>query len=285
MVASNHTSRFLRVLFVAALLVAAIVHPGSARAQSIAPTEGGLSSALEGEAGGTPGKWMFSLGAGPGIVPDYEGSDEYKPVPILFARAQRDQIYVTLEANTLRANLLPEPVFQIGPLVRYRPERDNVENDAVDHLKKVDPALELGGFVGFQNAGWHGRFEITQDVADAYNGLLLGVKGGYRSILSPKWTLNTTMFTSWASNDYMDTYFGISGADAARSGLKPFNADAGFKDVGFSLAAHYGGIKGWGVTGIAAYKRMLGDAADSPVVHDVGNPNQFFAGALLTYGF
>ena len=59
----------------------------------------------------------------------------------------------------------------------------------------------------------------------------------------------------------------------------------GFKDVGVSLAARYGGREGWGLTGIAAYKRLLQDAEDSPVVDDEGDANQLFASLLVTYGF
>ena len=285
--AHTGSSYLLGALLTVALLAAiTVVDPDAARAQGVAPPDGDLASGLEGHgAGSTAGEWAFSVGAGAGFAPDYEGSEDYEPVPLLFARIQRDQIFVALEANTLRANLLPAPVFRAGPLVRYRRERDDVENDAVDDLEDVDAAVELGGFAGFEAAGWHGSVEITHDVADAYDGWLLGVKGGYRAVFSPNLSLNTTAFTTYAGDDYMETYFGIDGADAARSGLDTFDADGGFKDAGLSLAAHYGGQQGWGVNGLAAYKRLLGDAEDSPVVDDEGDANQFFAGLLLIYGF
>jgi MipA family protein len=275
----------LPAVLAAALATAVLVGRDPALAQGVAPADAGLTPTLAGEAGGAPGEWTFSLGAGAGFAPDYEGSEDYEPVPLLTARAQRDEIFVALEANTLRANLLPVPVFQAGPLVRYRPERDDVDNDAVDDLEDVDAAVELGGFVGFEVEGWHGRVEVTHDVADAHEGLLVGLNGGYRAVLGPKLSLNTTAFTTYADDDYMETYFGIDGADAARSGLDTFDADGGFKDVGVSLTAHYGGREGLGVTGIAAYKRLLGDAEDSPVVDDEGDANQLFAGVLITYGF
>lgn len=285
MIDHTRAAYLLRAFLAAALPTAVVVGPAAALAQAVAPPDAGMTSALAGEGGDTADEWSFSIGAGAGFAPDYEGSEDYKAVPLLLARVQRNEIFVTLEANTLRANLLPLPVFQAGPLVRYRPERNDVESDAVDDLEDVDAAVEVGGFVGFEAKGWHGRVEVTQDVADAYDGLLVGVRGGYRAVLRPNLSLNTTVFTTYADDDYMETYFGIDGADAARSGLDTFSADAGFKDVGLSLAAHYGGRQGWGVTGIAAYKRLLDDAEDSPVVDDEGNANQLFAGLLITYGF
>ena len=58
------------------------------------------------------------------------------------------------EANTflcsapiLRVNLLPDRKWNFGPLLIYRPERDDVDNNQVDALKDVDAALELRSFL------------------------------------------------------------------------------------------------------------------------------------------
>jgi outer membrane protein len=37
--------------------------------------------------------------------------------------------------------------------------------------------------------------------------------------------------------------------------------------------------------GLASYKRLLGDAEDSPVVNDEGDENQLMGGVLVTYTF
>jgi MipA family protein len=36
---------------------------------------------------------------------------------------------------------------------------------------------------------------------------------------------------------------------------------------------------------LGTYARLLNDAKDSPIVDDVGDANQFFAGALINYQF
>jgi outer membrane protein len=41
----------------------------------------------------------------------------------------------------------------------------------------------------------------------------------------------------------------------------------------------------WSVTALASYTRLLDDAADSPIVDDAGDANQFFGGALINYRF
>jgi outer membrane protein len=229
--------------------------------------------------------WKFSLGAGVGAAPDYEGSEDYEAVPILIARAAQGNRFVELFGNTLRANILGGPVLRAGPVLVYRPERDDVESDAVDNLDDVDEAIELGGFVGLNYQGWLGRVTLTQDVNDGHDGLVLNLLGGYRADLAPAWSLTTTVSTTYADEEYMDSYFSIDAGDAAASGLDEFDADSGFKDVGVSLRLAWGQDTGFGVTGIASYTRLLNDAEDSPVVDDVGDENQLFGGVAITYAF
>jgi outer membrane scaffolding protein for murein synthesis (MipA/OmpV family) len=93
------------------------------------------------------------------------------------------------------------------------------------------------------------------------------------------------VFTTWADEDYMESYFGINAVDSANSGLSTFDADEGFKDVGLNVTATYQPWQHWGVMGLLSYKRLLGDAEDSPVVDEQGDENQYAAGALVFYKF
>jgi len=100
-----------------------------------------------------------------------------------------------------------------------------------------------------------------------------------------RWRLSLSPFTTHTSDDYRSTCFGVSQTDAARSGLDPYEADAGFKDVGAKLVStpRFGQRAG----GVAAvrYTKRIGDAADSPLVEDVGDDNQFLAAALVSHIF
>ena len=126
--------------------------------------------------------------------------------------------------------------------------------------------------------------EARQDVAND-NGFLATVRGVYGSRLTERWRFDGSVGSTWASEDYMSSYFGIDAADAARSGLDQFSADEGFKDVSFGGVLTYRLFERLSVSGIASYTRLIDDAADSPVVDDVGDENQFFGGALVNYRF
>ncbi|MBK6293643.1 MAG: MipA/OmpV family protein [Rhodoferax sp.] len=72
----------------------------------------------------------------------------------------------------------------------------------------------------------------------------------------------------------MKTFYGIDAAQSAQSGLARYEVGSGFKHVGASLTAAYTINREW--TGVAAlrYKRLLGGAADSPIVSSLGDRDQ-----------
>jgi len=121
-------------------------------------------------------------------------------------------------------------------------------------------------------------------VADGHSGQLAGFNGGYTWPITPSWILRTNVTTTYASGKFMDTYFGIDSRDSQRSGLRQYDANAGFKDVGGDVALSYAGWEHWGITGAFSYDRLLNDAEDSPVTK-VGSANQFLFGLLVTYQF
>ncbi len=49
-----------------------------------------------------------------------------------------------------------------------------------------------------------------------------------------------------------------------------FEPSAGFKDVGITLNAQYEMAEDWFVTGLFSVGRLVGDAADSPIVMSPG---------------
>lgn len=232
-----------------------------------------------------PRAWRVEVGAGVGFGPDYEGSEDYEAGPLLYARAQREHFFVELEGFTLRANLVPHRVLRAGPVLQYRLERDDVENDRVDRLREVDAALELGGFVGVQWGKWDASVTLVQDVAGGHEGLLLTLGGGYTRPLTDRLIFGLAVSSTYASGDYMDSYFGIDADNTARSGLPVFDAGAGFKDIGARVRLRYQMRAQWGILGTVGYTRLLADAADSPIVNNEGSANQMTGGVMVIYFF
>ena len=236
------------------------------------------------------------IGLGVGAKPDYEGSEDYEAVPAIFGRyVWESGRYIDLggapstgSAARLSANLLSGNSgtnWELGPLLQYRMERDDVDNGKVDDMRKVDSTVEAGAFVGFRSGNWEGELSFAADANSEHDGYLVYLSGAYNMKVNDKLKLKFGAQTSYADDDYMDAYFGVSSGDAARSGLSTYSADEGIKDVGLNLTANYAFNKKWGMIGALSYSRLLGDAEDSPLVDDEGDKNQLGATLVVTYSF
>ncbi len=235
----------------------------------------------------------WTIGAGVGAAPDYEGSEDYEAVPV-WNLSVRDlyhpSTYVRVTGPKLASNFLAHPNFRLGLSAQYVFSRSDVENNSVDNLDATDDGVLLGVLLGYDYELGDGRvlgvaIDPRWDIEDDIGGLVtLGLT--YRApLLDGSWQFRGGINSTYASEDYMDEFFGIGPADASRSGLDRFDADAGFKDLSLDLSMTYKFTDSWSTTGLLRLTRLLDDAEDSPVTDDEGNANQAFVGLLINYGF
>ena len=228
------------------------------------------------------------------LAPDYEGSDDYEVAigPLANFKFAGDRS-VRVLGNRAFLNVLNSKTWEVGPKAVFRGGRDDVDDNRVDLMRDVDNALELGGYVKFNrviNNNIRHRFSfdggITQDITDEHDGYVFEGGGTYwQPVGKTPFDIGLRGSVSYASSDYMSTFFDVSAADSAASGLSTFSAESGFKDVGVGLMGVLHLSLNWKVGGGLFYKRMLGDAADSPVVDDAGDANQLIGGLSVFYAW
>jgi outer membrane protein len=233
-------------------------------------------------------KWTYTIGAGVGTAPDYEGGDDYEAVPIPVLRAQKGRRFATLFGLHAVSNVLDHPVLRLGPSVKYQPGYSDVDNNRVDSLNNRGGVF-LGGAKGGYVWALPGKASLEAGLEVLYG----GKRGGwlytpfmnYERALSGPWAMQLTADTTFASQAYMSHFFGVNRSEALSSGLDEQDADASFKDVGLTglVSRRFG--TNWSGSVIAQYKRMVGDAEDSPIVDDEGEENQFFGGVVVSYTF
>jgi outer membrane scaffolding protein for murein synthesis (MipA/OmpV family) len=247
-----------------------------------------VSSGIAANAGGF-------LGLGATYRPDYEGSDNYEAKISAFGRYNMESgRYISLggtsgseRAARLKMNILTrETPWEVGPVLQYRFKRGgDVENNKVSNMQSVPNEQEAGGFVGYHAGDLFLSMTGVYDIAGESDGTLFYFNGLYRLPVNDHFEMGIGAHTTWASNNYMETYFGVSGPNATNSGLPKYNAGSGLKDAGVGLTGHYKFTKTWGMIGNVSYTRMLNDAEDSPLVKKVGDENQYTAIVALTYNF
>ncbi len=233
------------------------------------------------------------VGLGVASVPDYEGSEDSEAYPAVYLDLEWDNgMYVKTVGQGLQANLLPHSTnFRAGLAGHYTKTRDDdVDNNRIAKMKKVDSAFEAGAFVAYDfNPNVEINLEVVTDVSDSHDGTLGTLRLFYTLPHSTQLASKFGLFTTYADGSYMHTYFSVNTETAGTSDMVSrygtYAADSGIKDFGITYALSYDCTSNWGVIGQLGYKKLTGDASDSPIVDKEGDDSQFTAGIMATYTF
>lgn len=273
------------------LLLAALTLPQAAAAQS----------SDEPDAGGD----IIIAGAGIGMIPDYEGSDDYRLVPVPGAIGRIGGLDFVYVGNRISVNLIHDPVgpgwnFILGPVASVglnRTSLKSIDDSRIRALGKVGTSVELGGTAGIARQGvitsdydrLSATVSIRHDVADGHGGTLINPTLSYMTPLSTRAMTMLFVSATHADGNYARTYYTITPGQSVDSGLPVFNARSGWKDftiggaVDVSLTGTLRG--GLSLIGGVAYTRLMNDFAASPVVSIAGSRSQWMAGLGLAYTF
>lgn len=234
---------------------------------------------------------FFSIG--PGAVPAFDGAKKYQLIPLMIANVGYRGVNLEVRGLGARLDLLGESRVQVGPVFNFRGNRNSVDDGSgrVKLLDDVDSSLELGGYVGYRFGGnRYGQgelaFDVTlaKDVAKGHDGLVGSAQVSYAVYRSRRFLLNVDAQTTFVDGKYMRSFFGVTPAESARSGLAAYRPDGGIRDIGAGLTAGYQFSERWGLVARAGANRFVGDAKDSPVVRE-GSKVQAVGGVALSFRF
>ncbi len=230
---------------------------------------------------------IIELGAGVSTQPAYEGSSDYivsgypivglqyLNIPGIGAIGSPDESYGG---------------FKIAPSFRFIDKRNAADYPELFGTRALDETYQLGLRAGYEfplyetfNAEIYGEARYAFGEAEGFVG---GAGIDFISRPNEQWTLKLGPRTTFASAEYMSTYFSVTPIESLASfgRLGAYDAGSGFKTVGAAASARYEFRPNWFVNANAAYERMIGDAKDSPIVK-VGSEDQFFAGIGLSHRF
>ena len=199
----------------------------------------------------------FRLGVGPAVSPGYFGADETVISPTGSFQLERLEFgNRTLGGD--RPGLGFEGAFG---LVGARKASDFSE---LEGLEDIDPSLELGGGLRFSQPNYDVFANLRYGVIGHES--LVGELGG-DVILQPteQLELRAGPRVKWGSDDYAQTYFGITAEESAASDFEAFDAEGGILSQGIQARATYQFNDDWGLTGTIRYDQLVEDAADSPI--------------------
>ncbi|WP_372617370.1 MipA/OmpV family protein [Falsiroseomonas sp.] len=230
------------------------------------------------------GEWRVSIGAGALVSPDYLGSDSFTLSPLASPeiRWREDTLFLSLR-DGLGATLLRHGNVYMGAILRARFGRDQDDNDALRGMGDIRPAGEGGLFLRYADAAWRGALELRQGFG-GHSGLVADARLDRVLRLRQDLILSAGPRLSWGSEDFAETYFGVDTEQARRSGYARFTPqDYWFAGVAASVT--YVLDDRWSVTAFGEVGRILGDAADSPLVDGRGSATQALFGLVLGWRF
>ena len=247
-------------------------------------------------------KDSVSLAAGAAIVPDYEGSDDYRVVPFGAVRGRVHGISFTSRGAYLYVDLVPHAGkvnFHAGPIVGARLNtRKHIHDDVVELLPHRKRAFEVGGFAGVSFSGLTNpydslglRVDVLHDVGNAHKSTVISTNFDFSTPLSRTTYASLTVGADFVSNKFADYYYSITPADSLATGgvLPAFDAGGGMKKwkAGVLLNQSLSGdlLHGFSIFGYGEYSHLVGDFKRSPIVSQRGSAGQWTGAAGLAYSW
>ena len=222
-------------------------------------------------------------------VPKFEGarSDELSFRPIFGWRSPGDRVWLDLPNDGLEREFFETDNFRAGAVGNLRYERNTgtLGPRGFKKIGKVDLSIEAGGFAEYWPSPMLRTRAELRDAVIGANGIIADFSADAVIHPAARWTLTGGPRISFADQSFMQSYYGVTSAEAAATGLAPFKASAGLRSYGAGTSARYQITDD--LTGLAfvEYQKLAGDAGNSPLIDDRGSTDQFTVGLGLKYQF
>lgn len=225
------------------------------------------------------------LGLGAQVRPEFYGADKTEAAPLWDIDIARGDEQFSFEApdDHIAIPIIEEDGFAVGPTANIESSRS--DKDVGAPLGKVKTTVEAGVFAEYLMKG---AFRVRGDVRKGiggHEGLVGGIGADYISRDGDNYVFSIGPRLLFSNARYQRAFFGVTPAAALATGLPAYRPDGGVHAVAATSGMSYQLSRQFGLFGYARYERLVGDAARSPIVRQLGSRNQASAGIGLSYTF
>ena len=229
--------------------------------------------------------YRVRVGLGGQIKPKFVGSDESQILPLFDFDLARGTEPYAFEApdDSFGIRLFSKGGFSAGPAANIQSKRKN--SDVGADVGKVSTTVEVGGFVQYQ-AGKSIRLrgDLRKGIG-GHDGLVGSFGADYVWRDGDKYVFSIGPRVLASDGRFQRAYFGVDNAAALATGLPTYRPNGGIYALAATSGLSYQFDSRFGLFGYARYERLVGDAADSPIIREYGSRNQFAGGLGLNYTF
>ena len=233
------------------------------------------------------GDWYVKVGGAAFVAPAYQGDDEYlfAGKPMISIGKGGDTVRFTSRNDNPSMSIYDNGAIRTGIVGKILLPRDK---DTSDDLKGLDPVrfgAELGGFAEVYPTDWMRiRAEVRRGIR-SHDGIVADVSADAFADVTDTIRVSAGPRLSFATEGYMDAYYGVDARESVKSGLGKYKADGGVQSAGLGAAINWKATEKVDTSLFAEYSRLMGPVADSSLVRERGDKNQFMIGVSATYRF
>jgi MipA family protein len=225
------------------------------------------------------------VGVGAQFVPSYPGADDHSLRPLVDVSMTRGSKPFDFEApdESFGPSLIRTGGLEIGPALNF--EGSRTAKDVGADLDKVPFTFEAGAFVEYEfSPKFRFRVEGRKGLG-GHDGWTGQAGADFVARNGDDWLFSVGPRVTWSDSRYHRAYFGVTAPESVRTGLAVYRPGGGIQAVGATAGFLTQLSKRFGLYSYAKYDRLVGDAADSPVVRSFGSRDQISGGLALTYTF
>lgn len=231
------------------------------------------------------------IGLGLATVPTYEGSPNRRTLvglELTLSYRSRDWGTIGFGQRGLIWNAVEAGRFRFALVAQFDPGRKDRDTSTLNPtpgdkrlagMGHVQASTEAGVGVGYGPLLVVARQSLSER----------GPKGAQVDLtveipwsLSDRLGLRVALGATWAHRDYLQTYFGVTAAQAQATSFFVYTPKSGCRKVDASIGAEYAFASSWKLQANVAFTRLGDEAAASPLV---GRRNRASAALAMSYEF
>ena len=232
-------------------------------------------------------EWILTVKLTVGAAPKYDGADRWGifAFPGLGFRRAGEPVQFSAPDDGIDFAAVRGQGFSAGPVARFRSGHSFDDDRRLVGLRARDWSVEPGVYVEYWATPFlRARAELRHAIGggDGFVGDFgldwVNRLGAFTAALGPRLRL--------ADASYTRDLYGVTPLESALNGrFAAYRPEGGVNSVGAAGSLGYQWTDSWGTTVYARYRRLVSDAARSPIVREIGTPNQFEFGASVSYSF
>jgi outer membrane scaffolding protein for murein synthesis (MipA/OmpV family) len=242
---------------------------------------------------------FFTISGGVVSAPSFLGSGETSVYAIPdISVAIGDRLNISL-LDGISYDVYKNESFTAGAVLTYDFGREDTPSNhglflsslahsEIAGLGDIEETAEIGGYIEYSFGNMQANLAVRKGVDGGHNGIVGDVDVTYNApleLFGKKSVISFGPTASFSDDSYASTFFDVSSAQSAATGISEYDANGGLMSYGLHVSAFVPLNENVALVGFAEFDQLTGDVGESSIVHERGAEAQVTTGLVLSYTF